>query len=1183
MKLKIIHSIAFLFLFIVYPSLSLKAQSYNAAETQALMAFFAQNNNGNWKTAGLNNPASLTDDEKMDHLVSQDIISVDAGHVTQIKLNRGYYRPLELADFEKLEQLEVKETYISSFSIKNIPLVNIHLEANKYIMTIKIEDCDELEKVLVTPSTDLSRFESMALESIEVLNCEKLEVLDLSGKNDRPVVDESFIFNEKIEKIEIVNCPSLTDINCTGARISTINIDTPENIKRINAWKAFPINDFTVFTNLEELCGNIYAHDHHEKLPPTLKTLILPFDNSIAHLDLSFLTSLEELYLFGSDLQTLNAPQSLDLGKSDLRFNRLSNSELKKMTGNMTNEMFESYKIFPQKLNRYIQLSGMEQHPEVIELGKEMDLSAEAYGGVACTFKWYKMSIDFQSDLYRHNVLTDGSFFSLIETGIQDGELEYISNGPTFTPGNDMLKQFLLCIIEPEGYTKWDEVDPRRYYWYQAATFPELEFYLTIDGQTDKVENGGSIKIKESGDNAYLEIKWDEDYSDPLYFNKWYIYGSVNGIDFDDWGDFIYYNKRIDLSNLANGKYEIKVDSVLFFKYEQPYCHQLYNDTYTIEVGEEPEPGPEDNPPSLQYKVKIENGPYTNVRTGGMTVEKEKTDVYLGIIPDRKTGNIDYDEWKITYTGPDQKQVSTEKENSEDLYEFNPDAPHNTIGDYLYTTTRLHLYKNGLEVNKSPFTVNDPYTISIVKSNPVPDGIYLQYKVKINEGAYNDVPTGGTTIEREGTDVRLAILPVTVNRSVFFDEWEIDYIDHTGNRQSSGRVTLGELYEFNPDDPHNKTGEYPYLTYRLHLYQNGTEIENSPYILDDPYTILITDTPDSPMVEMDTLWTICPGERILNIPYKFLTNRENVEYKIVFCEESAECEFEDMKEYKPLPESDYFTIDIPEVMHPGLHRGEILFRYSTNPDLLYNYPVYIYIPIPMVITQQPVAVSNLCTTDTFALSVEVSGNPISYQWFLGTSLIAGANKSTYEAAFDETIEGEYFVEITDTCGIIYSDTVLVTGSNVWIEQKWDDVLYVYNKEGIYTSYQWYKNGNKIESYGTSQYYPEVGMSGTYTVHAFRADGSYDESCPFVTFNETKAGPPRVYPNTIRRFSQMTINAPSQGEYSVRIVNLAGNIVYSTVRNEQETQIEVTFPNGVYIVTIQTKDGKIQTDKIIVIE
>ncbi|GEM_PF-2763273 len=1183
MKLKITHYFLLFSVVAMTCSMSLKAEDYDEREMQSLISLF--DNGTNWEKTGLIDPSSLSSEQKMDHLKNEGIIAVENGYVTELKLNASYTGSLELTDFRELKLLEVKETSLSSFSMKNIPLENLHLDANIQLGTIHIEDCNELEKVLVTPYFDGYGFELMSLNKVEVLNCKNLKELDLSGIIDRPANNDYLGFNDNLKQLTIKDCISLTDINCaTTSWLTSIDIDTPEKIKRINAWQCPFFNDFSSFISLEDLTCDI-DNDYRNNLPLSLKKFTLSTGYHTPDLDLSFLPFLEELNIFGTNIYTLEIPASVDKEKSDFRYNRFSNEELKKIFGNITNEVIEKYKIFPQMRNRYKGVLGKIEYAEVKETGKKIDLSSETYEGTTSLFKWYKLNKEVAIDLQMHDLFIEGSYYSFVKSLKESGKLEHIIDGPVLTPIDELDMEYIFCVLEPEGYDKWDEVDPGRYYLYQIALFPELKYQLKVEEKQEDFKNGDFIQIEE-GKQVTLFIECDID-DNPLTYYAWNLYGSIDGGDnimFPSEGSTSFYNwvKEVDLSSLTKGKHEVAIKYATFEKSEVIYSEKCYNEKLTIQVGvEDPDPTPD--PPTLQYKVRIEGGTYYNVRTGGTTTEYEGTDVYLGIIPDPSTGDIEYDEWKITYTDPSQEHVSTEKKAVETLYEFNPDSPHNKTGDYVYTTTRLHLYKDGGEVEGSPFTVKDPYTISIVKNNPAPEGIYLQYKVKINNGSYFDVPTGGKTIEKEGTDVRLGIIPVNESGTIVYDEWKISYNSPYADAQSSGNVDSENLFEFNPNSPHNKTGEYPYLTYRLHLYQGGKEIENSPYMVNDPYTIIITDVSENPLIKIHTSWTVCPDEKLLRIPYELLSIREKLEYKIIFCNDSEDCVFEDMKQYEPLPKEGYFTVIIPENTPSGSYRGEIFLRYSDVPDELYNYPFYINIPVSVKITQQPEQVINLCKNDNFNLSVEVSGTVLGYQWFHDGNPIKDAHTASYSGVFDESVQGEYYVEVMDSCSLIYSDTVMVSGANIWIHKKWDDVLFVYNSEGIYTSLQWYKNGNKITAYGQSEYYTEGNMSGVYTVRAYRADGSYEESCPYVVESDAQADIVDIFPNPIKRNTELKIRTNHWKNGIVQIMNLSGIIVYSDQIKELESHINVSFSAGVYIVFLQSEDGNRYTEKMIVTE
>lgn len=1169
MKKNILYYFIIPFLWTISFSFSLNAQTYNDAETEYLMTFFDYNSGQNWDITGLtDDPSSLSPDEKMDFLVNEGIISVEDGFVTEIKLDKPYTGPLELVDFEQLEELEIKETSLTSFKIENSPLENIHLESNNLLKTIHIESCERLNKILVTPDPHLAKNKYMSLETVKVYKCQNLEILDLSGKSQRPV-EKINRFHNNLSTLVIEECPSLKRLNTAGSNLSTFQIDTPENILTLNAFNVY-MNDLSSFVNLEEFTGYI---SEYIDLPFSLKTLISPFESiGSGELDLSGYTSLEELLIYENSLTSFIPPPHLDLEKLDMRYNKFSNEEIRKIIGDISLETIENYKIYPQKLNVYHQLSSL-NYPVIGWLGDIIDLNDEKYEGVESSFKWYKIPKEEQTRFSDYDLYAHKSYYPLIEEWQNAGKLEELAEGPLFTPGEDLYLENILCIMEPVGYTQWDQTDPRMYYRYEIVPYPEMHLKLKVDGELTDIQSGGLTKVKEDSEVIFY-MGFDEEYTNPFRFFMIKIFGRVNEDEFSLSAGFSSDNE-LYLSDYiqGKGKYEVKIDRIQYYRIEYIYGERLHNENYTIQVGEDtPVPPPDDTPPRLQYKVKIEEGPYTNVRTGSTTTEYEGTNVYLGIIPDAATGDIDYDEWKITYTGPDEKQMTIEKQSAEILYAFNPEDPHNKTGDYTYLATRLHLYKGGQEVDKSPFSVNDPYTIRIMEKNPLPDGLYLQYRVKINDGSYVDVPTGGTTIEREGTEVRLGIVPVDESGSIVYDEWKISYNNPVAGGQSSGNVARDVLYEFNPANPHHTTGEYPYLTYRLHLYENGTEIPNSPYTINDPYTIIITDIPDTPIISMKELSTACPGEKELQIPYFLFSTGKDLEYKILF--------IEDASSYAPLPEN-YFTVNIPAGTPAGTYRGELLLRYSTDHGIIYHIPFYISIPEALVITRQPQSVSHLCPADSFSLSVEVKGNALRYQWYHNFELIRNATAPVYQNKFTEMKAGDYFVDIIDSCGIIRSDTVQVSGSNLWIERKWDDVLFIYNKEGIYTSFQWYKDGKEIKEYGTSIYYTEEGLSGSYSVRAYRADGSYDESCPYVIMPATRSGSLMVRPNPVRRHTQLTMNFPYQGDYVIRVINLSGQLIYTDKRKGNENSVDISFPAGIYLFTVQFEDGKQYVEKIVV--
>ena len=85
-----------------------------------------------------------------------------------------------------------------------------------------------------------------------------------------------------------------------------------------------------------------------------------------------------------------------------------------------------------------------------------------------------------------------------------------------------------------------------------------------------------------------------------------------------------------------------------------------------------------------------------------------------------------------------------------------------------------------------------------------------------------------------------------------------------------------------------------------------------------------------------------------------------------------------------------------------------------------------------------------------------------------------------------------------------ADEIRKAPCDTLLYRKWDDFLFVSNKDKGYTAYQWYLNGNVIDG-ATGQYYriPNPSEStNIYHVEVTTPDGNVIESC-HVTFDEAK--------------------------------------------------------------------------------
>ncbi|MEO0453709.1 MAG: S8 family serine peptidase [Verrucomicrobiota bacterium] len=107
-------------------------------------------------------------------------------------------------------------------------------------------------------------------------------------------------------------------------------------------------------------------------------------------------------------------------------------------------------------------------------------------------------------------------------------------------------------------------------------------------------------------------------------------------------------------------------------------------------------------------------------------------------------------------------------------------------------------------------------------------------------------------------------------------------------------------------------------------------------------------------------------------------------------------------------------------------------------DIQLNYPSPSGVGLPVIITQ-PVGRSVLIDT-AFTLSVSANGSGLSYQWYLDGVSINGATSSLYSvSSAQESDEGNYTVEITNSVGTVVSNQAFVAVEQVLLTPPNDDL------------------------------------------------------------------------------------------------------------------------------------------------
>jgi hypothetical protein len=140
-------------------------------------------------------------------------------------------------------------------------------------------------------------------------------------------------------------------------------------------------------------------------------------------------------------------------------------------------------------------------------------------------------------------------------------------------------------------------------------------------------------------------------------------------------------------------------------------------------------------------------------------------------------------------------------------------------------------------------------------------------------------------------------------------------------------------------------------------------------------------------------------------------------------------------------------------------------------------PATLTVRSPIAITQHPQS-ETICSGSSMNLSVIASGDGLGYQWYFDSGSeynpIAGATSSTYSVAFiPATMEGSYYVEITNTCGTRTSDIATIAAGIATTATISADITRCVGTNANFTvtaggsnlTYQWYKGADALSDGG----------------------------------------------------------------------------------------------------------------------
>ena len=180
------------------------------------------------------------------------------------------------------------------------------------------------------------------------------------------------------------------------------------------------------------------------------------------------------------------------------------------------------------------------------------------------------------------------------------------------------------------------------------------------------------------------------------------------------------------------------------------------------------------------------------------------------------------------------------------------------------------------------------------------------------------------------------------------------------------------------------------------------------------------------------------------------------------------------------------------------------------------------------ITQQPLASTTLCVGQPLSLSVSATGTNITYQWFRGTTSLAGATNSTFSiGAVSVTDAGNYTVVVANSCQTITSSiaTAIVNELPVITTQpagtticEGQGIILNVVATGTNLTYQWFKDGVALSG-ATAATYADTAVAlaeaGSYTVTVSGAcTPAADSAAAVVIVNQGAAFTVQPEPSTI---------------------------------------------------------------------
>jgi hypothetical protein len=185
-----------------------------------------------------------------------------------------------------------------------------------------------------------------------------------------------------------------------------------------------------------------------------------------------------------------------------------------------------------------------------------------------------------------------------------------------------------------------------------------------------------------------------------------------------------------------------------------------------------------------------------------------------------------------------------------------------------------------------------------------------------------------------------------------------------------------------------------------------------------------------------------------------------------------------------------------------------------------------------------------------------------------TDVRAGRYKMIVMGLRNDTKAFEEEKELT----FLYPSTVL--------KQHWNDVVAVlthdYNGGYNFVDFKWYKNGLLLSGETHSYICQQLEFGAEYSALLTEDNGTQLMTCPLIATEHVDIS---LYPTLLNRAQRINCNVSEASV--VYIYDMMGNLILEFNVASGETELEMPYTSGVYMVKIVTASSKVRNIKLVV--